>query len=187
MHFYCLIYMANTQDDSILTSTECVMNSTSNEQDMSEELTLPTITTELALIVNNCRICKLEYTVSKTEHYNSELHRFNLKQKTPMTVDQYCKHKHILPTQLSIYKVGTGYSKLVMMTREQETSLREGKLKLDFKVISKERVVKSVDIKQRIQEHSHNNHHGLPGANKYAHRGPESTPGKNHMFRNKKN
>jgi len=39
---------------------------------------------------------------------------------------------------------------------------------------------RDIPIARLVAEHSHNNHHGLPGANKYAHKGPTSKPrGKN--------
>lgn len=133
---------------------------------------------EKALVVNNCSICKIKYCESKVEHSSSLFHHENLRRKgRPLTIEEFGKKMRLTKSQtLNVIKKPTS---LINPAEEQKDVYHD--IKMENKYSKKE------DIKLRVQEHSHNNHHGLPGKGKYAHRGATSQPGKNHAFRKKKN
>lgn len=137
---------------------------------------------ELAAIVNHCSICKLSFSTSKELHRQTEFHKMNMKSSHKLSLEEYARRKH-----LSIAQVKQRLTLAAPREVHVPIQAQIQAAKAPSHVKDDQFVAKGVVIRQTIQEHSHNNHHGLPGANKYSHRGPCSAPGQNNMFRGKKN
>lgn len=132
-----------------------------------------------AAIVNRCSICNVTFVTPVAVHRSTDFHKMNLLRDTKLSVEDFAKKKRITVTKAK---------QLLASPRDAEPSnvqtsaadTRSGHTENQF-------VPRGTIIKRTVQEHSHNNHHGLPGANRYSHRGPCSAPGQTNMFRGKKN
>lgn len=138
-------------------------------------------TAAMPLVVNYCSICKVNYVDSKEEHMSTGFHRYNCKHTTILTLEQYKKRTHSRSlAQIHGYKSSGGRASAAIIASKATKDLIRASRRIDTKH------EKYVPIKKLVAEHSHNNHHGLPGSNKYSHRGPCSTPGQNNSFRGKR-
>jgi len=131
-----------------------------------------------AAIVNRCSICNVSFVTSVTVHQLTDFHKMNLMRDTKLTVEEFAKKKRITVTKAK---------QMLASPRDDVKPAAAQVITSTTHHTENQFVPKGKIIKQTIQEHSHNNHHGLPGANRYSHRGPCSAPGQNNMFRGKKN
>lgn len=137
----------------------------------------------LAVVVNTCTICGISYSTPIWQHHATEFHKMNRSSSKRLSIEAYAKKKRITLAHAK---------RQIALAVPREVHFDPSKVKAEAKTASQGHVrvdkfiSKATIIKKTIQEHSHNNHHGLPGANKYAHHGPCSAPGRNNMFRGKK-
>jgi len=138
---------------------------------------------QIAVAVNRCTICDLTFSTSAETHRQTEFHRLNRATVGKrLTLEAYAKKKKVTLSQAK-RQLSLAIPKEVHL----ETEMTQAKIPIAGHFNANQFEATKTVIKRTIQEHSHNNHHGLPGANSYAHRGPCSAPGQNNIFRGKKN
>lgn len=105
-----------------------------------------------AAIVNRCNVT---FVTPVAVHQSTDFHKMNLLRDTKLSVEDFAKKKRITVAKAK---------QLLASPRDAEPSnvqtsaagTRSGHTENQF-------VPKGTIIKQTVQEHSHNNHHGLPG------------------------